>query len=98
MPSRLASMGDRMACSRPLTRIVPDAIARRPKMASTSSVRWAPTRPPMPRTSPRCSRNETSRNEPGIGEVRRVDLEQHLARRHVTARVPVGAARGRPCA
>ena len=90
MPRRLASMGERMTTSRPLTRIVPEAIARRPKMASTSSVRCAPTRPPMPRTSPRCSRNEMSRNEPGRGEVSASTSSSTSPGRHVATRVAVG--------
>ena len=90
MPSRLASMGERMVSSCPFTRIVPDAIVRRPKIASTSSVRCAPTSPPIPRTSPRCSRNEMSRKEPGTGDVSAFDLEQHLPRRRVATRVAVG--------
>ena len=67
---RFASSGLRIATGWPSTRISPDARPRSPKIASTSSVRCAPTSPPIPSTSPRRSWNDTFRNEPATAAVR----------------------------
>ena len=52
MPARMASIGERIATSRPSTSTRPRCIGSAPKMARASSVRPAPTRPARPRISP----------------------------------------------
>ena len=52
MPARIASIGERIATSRPSTRTRPRCNGSAPKMARASSVRPAPTRPARPTISP----------------------------------------------
>ena len=60
----------RMLTSSPLIHTLPEVWARRPKMPSISSVRWAPTRPATPRISPFFSSKLQWRNERGWMEVK----------------------------
>ena len=62
---RMASRGCRMLTSSPLIHTLPEVWARRPKMPSISSVRWAPTRPATPRISPFFSSKLQWRKERG---------------------------------
>jgi len=60
MPRAMASRGERGSCGSPLTRSVPLEMPSRPNSAAPSSLRPLPTRPAMPRTSPRRNWNDTS--------------------------------------
>ena len=61
MPRSQAWRGEVMATGRPSSSIVPAVAGVMPKMVSATSVRPEPTRPAMPRISPRRSSKETSR-------------------------------------
>ena len=67
---RMASRGCLMVTSSPLIHTLPEVWARRPKMPSISSVRWAPTRPATPRISPFFSSKLQWRKERGWMEVK----------------------------
>ena len=66
----MASRGCLMWTSCPLIQTLPAVWARRPKMPSISSVRWAPTRPATPRISPLYSSKLQWRKERGWMEVK----------------------------
>lgn len=69
-PYLFASIGDLITASFPLINIFPDAIDLNPNIASTSSVRWEPTNPPIPKISPFLSSKETFLNDFGNGDVK----------------------------
>ena len=51
-PFLIASTGEWLSTSLPCTRTSPPCFSRMPNSVSTISVRFAPTKPPMPNTSP----------------------------------------------
>ncbi|MPN46847.1 hypothetical protein SDC9_194446 [bioreactor metagenome] len=69
-PCSMALRGVMPATSSPLMKILPPLVALTPKMASISSVRCAPTKPPIPSISPRFSEKEMSLKERGLSAVR----------------------------
>ena len=84
MPARIASAGDVMRIAAPLTRIVPESAGVSPNSVRASSVRPLPTRPAMPRISPRRDRQRHVANpgrgagQPLHGEHRRPDVDRGL--------------------
>ncbi|MPN08366.1 hypothetical protein SDC9_155648 [bioreactor metagenome] len=69
IPWLIASLGRAMRICFPRYSTLPSVMARKPKIPSISSVRWAPTRPLTPRISPLRSSKLTCRKDFGLMEV-----------------------------
>ena len=80
MPRRLASMGERMTSSRPLTRMVPEAIGAEAEdgLDELGALRSHETADAQDLAAMQPERDVPERARDGRGQ--RVDLEQHLAR------------------